>query len=185
MKNDTTFVRMRTGDHMGDAKMSKKGTSLRRIYLFNEWDVCKSPGFPSNRVVAGQVDPAIGTNHYAYGLFLTRLLAVCLLLKRFFSSQARFAGSQATHTLRKNVCLFFCGCDRRRAGVTGNSAVRKLCSSAAKFPRSGQEIMPLLGNFAAQSDNRKKGSACVSGALPLQLVQRGLFVHLFKHFCLF
>ena len=34
MKNDATFVRMRSGDHLGDAKMSKKGTSLRRIYLF-------------------------------------------------------------------------------------------------------------------------------------------------------
>ena len=31
MKNDSTFVRMRSGDHLGDAKMSKKGTSLRRI----------------------------------------------------------------------------------------------------------------------------------------------------------
>ena len=31
MKNDTTFVRMRSGDHLGDAKMSKKGTSFRRI----------------------------------------------------------------------------------------------------------------------------------------------------------
>ena len=31
MKNETTFVRMRSGDHLGDAKMSKKGTSLRRI----------------------------------------------------------------------------------------------------------------------------------------------------------
>ena len=31
MKNNTTFVRMRSGDHLGDAKMSKKGTSLRRI----------------------------------------------------------------------------------------------------------------------------------------------------------
>ena len=31
MKNDTTFVRMRSGDHLGDAKMSKMGTSLRRI----------------------------------------------------------------------------------------------------------------------------------------------------------
>ena len=29
MKNDATFVRMRSGDHLGDA--SKKGTSLRRI----------------------------------------------------------------------------------------------------------------------------------------------------------
>ena len=33
MKNDTTFVRMRSGDHLGDAKMSKKGTSLRRTFL--------------------------------------------------------------------------------------------------------------------------------------------------------
>ena len=31
MKIDTTFVRMRNGDHLGDAKMSKMGTSLRRI----------------------------------------------------------------------------------------------------------------------------------------------------------
>ena len=31
IKNDTTFVRMRSGDHLVDAKMSKKGTSLRRI----------------------------------------------------------------------------------------------------------------------------------------------------------
>ena len=31
IKNDTTFVRMRSRDHLGDAKMSKMGTSLRRI----------------------------------------------------------------------------------------------------------------------------------------------------------
>ena len=31
MKNDTTFVRISSGDHLGDAKVSKKGTSLRRI----------------------------------------------------------------------------------------------------------------------------------------------------------
>ena len=31
MKNDITFVRVRSGDHLGDAKMSKKGTSLLRI----------------------------------------------------------------------------------------------------------------------------------------------------------
>ena len=34
MKNDTTFVRMRSGDHFGDAKISKKGTSLHRTELF-------------------------------------------------------------------------------------------------------------------------------------------------------
>ena len=31
MKNDATLVRMRSGDHLGHAKMSKRGTSLRRI----------------------------------------------------------------------------------------------------------------------------------------------------------
>ena len=31
MKNDATLVRMRSGDHLGEAKMLKKGTSLRRI----------------------------------------------------------------------------------------------------------------------------------------------------------
>ena len=31
MKNDATFVRMRSGDHLGHPKMSKMGTSLRRI----------------------------------------------------------------------------------------------------------------------------------------------------------
>ena len=31
MKNDTTFVRMRSGDHLGDAKMSKKGPLRRGI----------------------------------------------------------------------------------------------------------------------------------------------------------
>ena len=28
MKSDTNFVRIHSGDHLGDAKMSKKGTSL-------------------------------------------------------------------------------------------------------------------------------------------------------------
>ena len=36
--------------------------------------------------------------------FVPCLLAVCLLLKRFFSSLVRFAGSSATHTQRKNIC---------------------------------------------------------------------------------
>ena len=39
MKNDTTFVRMRSGDHLGDAKMSKTThTSLRRIQFFINCD---------------------------------------------------------------------------------------------------------------------------------------------------
>ena len=34
MKNDTTFVRIRSGDHLGDAKMSKKGTCSVEFNFF-------------------------------------------------------------------------------------------------------------------------------------------------------
>ena len=37
MKNDTTFVRMRRGDHLGDAKMSKKAP---RSVEFNFFIIC-------------------------------------------------------------------------------------------------------------------------------------------------
>ena len=37
MKNDTTFVRMRSGDHLGDVQMSKKGTSSHE----HDEQVCK------------------------------------------------------------------------------------------------------------------------------------------------
>ena len=49
------------------------------------------------------------SNHGLYDSvwFVPCLPAVCLLLKRFFSSLARFSGSSATHTLRKNICWFF------------------------------------------------------------------------------
>ena len=38
MKNNTTFVRMRSGGHRGDAKISKKGISLRRSYVLTNRD---------------------------------------------------------------------------------------------------------------------------------------------------
>ena len=38
MKNDTTFVRMHSGDHLNDAKMSKKGTSLVEFNFLNYCD---------------------------------------------------------------------------------------------------------------------------------------------------
>ena len=74
-----------------------------------EWDVCKTPGFPSNRVAAGQVDPPA-----------VRITMVCSLLACCLSASEAFlflsgavcwvfsnAGSSATHTLRKNICWFF------------------------------------------------------------------------------
>ena len=36
MKNDTTFVCMRSGDHLGDAKMSKKAPRFVEFNFFYE-----------------------------------------------------------------------------------------------------------------------------------------------------
>ena len=38
MKNDATFVRMRSGDHLGDAKMSKRAPHSVEFNFFNNWD---------------------------------------------------------------------------------------------------------------------------------------------------
>ena len=38
MKNDAIFVRMRNGDHLGDAKMSKKGTCSVEFNFFIHCD---------------------------------------------------------------------------------------------------------------------------------------------------
>ena len=43
-----------------------------------QWDVCKSPGFPSNRVAAGQVDPSAVRITMVCSLFAcSKLLFVC------------------------------------------------------------------------------------------------------------
>ena len=41
MKNDTTFVRMRSGDHLGDAKMSKKAPRFVKINFLTNCDRLK------------------------------------------------------------------------------------------------------------------------------------------------
>ena len=38
MKNDTTFVRMRSGDHLGDAKMSKRAPRFVEFNFFINCD---------------------------------------------------------------------------------------------------------------------------------------------------
>ena len=38
MKNDATFVRMRSGDHLGDAKMSKRAPYSVEFNFFNNCD---------------------------------------------------------------------------------------------------------------------------------------------------
>ena len=41
MKNDTTFVRMRSGDHLGDEKMSKKAPRSVEFNSFTNCDIQK------------------------------------------------------------------------------------------------------------------------------------------------
>ena len=38
MKNDTTFVRMRSGNHLGDTKMSKRAPRSVEFNFFNNCD---------------------------------------------------------------------------------------------------------------------------------------------------
>ena len=47
MHNITTFVRKRSGDHLGDAKVSKKGTSLREFNFFINCD--RQKRFPQKK----------------------------------------------------------------------------------------------------------------------------------------
>ena len=77
--------------------------------------------------------------------FVPCLLAVCLLLKRFFSSLARFAGSSATHTQRKNICwVFFVAGDWRRAGVTRRRRSIVDCAAPPSYLSKKQKSKSLL-----------------------------------------
>ena len=65
------------------------------VFAQAQWDVCKSPGFPSNRVAAGQVDPPAVRITMVCSLF-----ACCLSASEaFLFLSGGFAGSSATHTL--------------------------------------------------------------------------------------
>ena len=72
--------------------------------------------------------------------FVPCLPVVFLLLKRFFSSLARFAGSPATHTLRKNICWFFSwwvtGEGPELLDAEGHSSIAPLCQGACRTSKS-------------------------------------------------
>ena len=77
-----------------------------------EWDVCKSPGFPSNRVAAGQVDPPA-----------VRITMVCSLFACCWSASEAFlflSGAVCwvfsnAYTKEEHLLVFFVASDRRRA----------------------------------------------------------------------
>ena len=74
--------------------------------VHEEWDVCKSPGFPSNRVAAGQVDPPAVRTTMVCSLFACCLSASEAFL--FLSGAVCWVFSNA-YTIRKNICWFFRG----------------------------------------------------------------------------
>ena len=76
-------------------------------------------------------------------------------------------------------------------GVIGNSAARNFCSCGIITQEMLQLFVARLHNFIGNSagkrcrsdkQQKKKGSVFVVGVLPVQVVQRGLFVYQFKHF---
>ena len=80
-----------------------------------EWDVCKSPGFPSNRVAAGQVDPPAVRITMVCSLFACCLSASEAFL--FLPYAVCWVFSNA-YTKEEHLLVFFVASDRRRAGVT-------------------------------------------------------------------
>ena len=85
-----------------------------KVYCL-QWDVCKSPGFPSNRVAAGQVDPPAVRMTMVCSLF-----ACCLSASKafLFLSGAVCWGFSNTYTKEEHLLVFFVASDRRMAGVT-------------------------------------------------------------------
>ena len=87
-----------------------RGSHLSKVDFCNvlqvQWDVCKSPGFPSNRVAAGQVDPPALRITMVCSLFACCLSASEAFL--FLSGAVCWVYSNA-YTIRKNICWFFRG----------------------------------------------------------------------------
>ena len=98
------------------------------IHRSAEWDVCKSPGFPSNRVAAGQVDPPAVRITMVCSLFACCLSASEAFL--FLSGAVCWVFSNA-YTIRKNICWFFRGwCSEKGRSYSTQKAARRLRHSA-------------------------------------------------------
>ena len=78
----------------------------RQISPLPQWDVCKSPGFPSNRVAAGQVDPPAVRITMVCSLFAGCLSASEAFL--FLSGAVCWVFSNA-YTKEEHLLVFFRG----------------------------------------------------------------------------
>ena len=109
---------------------SEPGFEIQReVPLFSsQWDVCKSPGFPSNRVAAGQVDPPAVRITMVCSLFACCLSASEAFL--FLSGAVCWVFSNAC-TIRKNICWFFRGWwSEKGRSYSTQKAARRLRHSA-------------------------------------------------------
>ena len=113
-----------------------------------QWDVCKSPGFPSNRtLLRGKSIRQLCESLW----FVPCLLDVSLLLKRFCSSLAWFAGSSATHTLSKNISWCFRSWWSEKDGsYSTQKASRRQCATPPRHLSKKQKWKDLgLNNVPA------------------------------------
>ena len=102
--------------------------SIRGRVSGTEWDVCKSPGFPSNRVAAGQVDPPAVRIAMVCSLFACRLSASEAFL--FLSGALCWVFSNA-YTKEDHLLEFFRGLwSEKGRRYSTQKATRRLRHSA-------------------------------------------------------
>ena len=104
-----------------------------KLYLYqqkmSQWTLCeKNEGIPTRMGRMQKSRASLATallrgksirRLYESLWFVPCLLAVCLLLKRFFSSLVRFCWVFSNaYTKEEHLLVFFVASDRRRAGVT-------------------------------------------------------------------
>ena len=112
-----------------------------------KWDVCKSPGFPSNRVAAGQVDPPAVRITMVCSLFACCLSASEAFL--FLSGAVCWVFSNA-YTKEEHLLIFFVASDRRRAGVTRRRRPLVDCATPPRHLSKKQKSQSLgLNNVPA------------------------------------
>ena len=82
MKNDTTFVRMRSGDHAGDAKCRK---SAPRSVEFNFFINCdKQKRFSQNERRRADLQKKVASDYLFFALGLRIFQRLVMILSRFF-----------------------------------------------------------------------------------------------------
>ena len=127
---------------------SRREKKKNKAKVFStQWDVCKSPGFPGNRVAAGQVDPSAVRITMVCSLFACCLSASEAFL--FLSGAVCWVFSNA-YTKEEHLLVFFVAGDRRRAGVTRRRRPLVDCATPTRHLSKKQKSKSLgLNNVPA------------------------------------